>query len=112
MLAAARRSLSAISSKAPYVQAAATRSMGNMEGVKGFNEHEQAVENMYFNKVGWHMLIRELPIALLSMNGDTPAALPQVGPEQQHTHTPAWHAASTRFDCRRTSACCASCWAR
>ncbi|KAI8472517.1 MAG: hypothetical protein J3K34DRAFT_519703 [Monoraphidium minutum] len=50
MLSAARRSLSVITSKAQLFQgAASTRSM-SLSGVKGFNEHEQAIENMYFTK--------------------------------------------------------------
>lgn len=48
---AARRAFGAVCSKSSFVQAAgATRGM-SLSGVKGFNEHEQAVENMYFNKV-------------------------------------------------------------
>jgi hypothetical protein len=51
--AAARRSFGALlAGKHHSLQAtaAATRGMA-LEGTKGFNEHEQAVENMYFNKV-------------------------------------------------------------
>ncbi|WIA14170.1 hypothetical protein OEZ85_002712 [Tetradesmus obliquus] len=47
MLSAARSAARATSSL-PYAFQA-TRSMA-MSGVKGFNEHEQAVENMYFSK--------------------------------------------------------------
>lgn len=48
--AAARRVLGAAASKAPLLQAAgATRSM-SLSGMKGFDEHESAVENLYFNK--------------------------------------------------------------
>jgi hypothetical protein len=58
---AARRSLSALT-KTPFLQAAAanqTRGMA-LEGTKGFSEHEQAIENMYFNKVRWHDLTHAL----------------------------------------------------
>ncbi|KAF8063797.1 hypothetical protein HT031_003654 [Scenedesmus sp. PABB004] len=47
MLSAARAAARAAAC-GPSV-ASATRSM-SMAGVKGFNEHEQAVENMYFSK--------------------------------------------------------------
>jgi hypothetical protein len=49
MLSAARRSL--VASAAQQLKLAGfTRSMA-LSGVKGFDEHESAVENLYFNKV-------------------------------------------------------------
>lgn len=49
MLSVSRSSWRLVSTKAPGMQAVFARGM-SMEGVKGLNEHEQAVENMYFNK--------------------------------------------------------------
>jgi hypothetical protein len=50
--AAARRSLSLLTGKASCVQAACMQARNySLDGVKGFSDHETAVENMYFNKV-------------------------------------------------------------
>eukprot|EP00775_Hariotina_reticulata_P011255 gene11255-11404_t len=48
MLSAVRSSTLKAANALPYAFQA-TRSM-SLQGVKGFNEHEQAVENMYFSK--------------------------------------------------------------
>jgi hypothetical protein len=46
----ARSVASAVSSQLPALQAAVRSMSSGVKGVKGFSEHEQAVENMYFNK--------------------------------------------------------------
>lgn len=48
---AARRAFGAVVSKSPFAQAAGAARGMSLSGMKGFNEHEQAVENMYFSKV-------------------------------------------------------------
>ncbi|GBF90802.1 hypothetical protein Rsub_03103 [Raphidocelis subcapitata] len=82
MLSAARRSLGAFAHKAYALQtAAATRGMA-VDGVKGFSEHEQAVENMYFNKEDERLMRRLLGKVKVQAEQDASSAAHHAAAEE------------------------------